>query len=251
MGTDAKIRRIKVVGPDGDVMVPMYSGNAFRGKLRRVAADDFLSRIGVDRRSGAAITDKLYFCLFSGGSLQKGVASSHIEVGQKRDLRKHVPFLSLFGTAFGSQMLAGKARIGFGVPIAKETVFMTGVDSSVSVWDIVDEVFYTRRDDLEDKDKGQDPHQMKYSVECLAPNTGLAHEMVLCHPNEIELACFGAVMRLFCEDPVLGGKSGIGHGRAKMDYAPGWPESGLYYDYLEAEKDSILGYVRGLEARLG
>lgn len=143
VGTDSKFRRIKIQTPEGEAMIPMYSGNAFRGRLRRLAASDFLERLGIGGQNESRISDKLYYCMFSGGALQKGSTSNYIDVGAKRDLRANIPFLSLFGTAFHNQMLAGKLSVGMGIPVAKETAAMTGVPANVSVWDLVDEVFYT------------------------------------------------------------------------------------------------------------
>lgn len=250
LGVDAKFRRLKVQTPEGEAMIPVYSGNAFRGRLRRLAAADFLEHLGIGGANGAKISDKLYYCMFSGGSLQKGSTSGYIDVGAKRDLRANIPFLSLFGTAFHNQMLAGKLSVGMGIPVARETAAITGISADASVWDLVDEVFYTRRDDLEDKQNRDEPQQMRYTVECLTPGAIMAHEFLLTHANEIETSCFGAIMRQFAEQPLLGGKGGIGHGRIKYQYDAEWPSELEYYEYLSKNMEAIYNYTRGLEARL-
>lgn len=251
LGTDTKFRRLKIQTPEGDAMIPVYSGNAFRGRLRRLAASDFLERLGIGGQNESRISDKLYYCMFSGGALQKGSTSNYIDIGAKRELRAHIPFLSLFGTAFHNQMLQGKLAVGMGIPVTRETATMTGIPSHTSVWDIVDEVFYTRRDDLEDKGKGEDPHQMRYTVECLTPGAVMAHEFILTHATDVETSCFGAIMRKFAEEPLLGGKSGIGHGRVSYQYDGEWPSDAPYYEWIRDESDNITKYVRELEARLG
>ena len=43
MGVDAKFRRMLFQASPGNVRVPVHSGNAFRGKTRRIAALDFLN----------------------------------------------------------------------------------------------------------------------------------------------------------------------------------------------------------------
>jgi hypothetical protein len=254
MGVDTKFRRIKYQIPEGDVPIPVYSGNAFRGKLRRIAALDFLSRIGIESGGDEKVSDKLYYTLFSGGSLQKGSTSTGIDVGLKRELRRMIPFLSVFGTAFVNQMLPGKLGVGIAVPIADETESVTGRPSDRSVWDLVEQVFYTRRDDLEDpqEKRGDDDtaQQMRYTIECLSTGTELVHEFLLHHPTDIDLACFGAVIRNFEEDPMLGGKSGVGHGKVRLAYEPAWPDPQPYYEYMDAHRDEIVAYVRGMEEKL-
>lgn len=249
LGVDTKFRRIRIRTPEGEAMIPVYSGNAFRGKLRRLAAADFLERLGIGA-AGGKISDKLYYCMFSGGSLQKGSTSSHIDVGAKRELRAHIPFLSLFGTAFHNQMLAGKLSVGMGIPVSRETAAITGISADESVWDIVSEVFYTRRDDLEDKENRDEPQQMRYTVECLTPGAVMAHEFMLTDANPIELSCFGAIMRRFSEQPLLGGKSGIGHGRIRYHYDSDWPSDSEYSEWVSTEADNITRYVRALETAL-
>ena len=133
VGADSKFRRIKIQTPEGEAMILMYSGNAFRGRLRRLAAADFVERLGIGGTNGSKISDKLYYCMFSGGALQKGSTSGYIDVGAKRDLRANIPFLSLFGTAFHNQMLAGRLSVGHGIPVARETAFMTGMPADASV----------------------------------------------------------------------------------------------------------------------
>lgn len=251
LGVDTKFRRIKIRTPEGDAMIPVYSGNAFRGRLRRLAAADFLERIGIGGTNGSKISDKLYYCMFSGGSLQKGSTSGYIDVGAKRELRANIPFLSIFGTAFHNQMLAGKLSVGMGIPVVRETAMLTGVPAGASVWDIVDEVFYTRRDDLEDKQNRDEPQQMRYTVECMTPGAIMAHEFLLTHADELETSCFGAIMRKFDEEPLLGGKGGIGHGRIRYQYDAEWPSDAAYTEWITAEAANITTYVRELEARLG
>lgn len=120
---------------------------------------------------------------------------------------------------------------------------------SKSCWDLVEEIFYTRRDDLEDRERSEkdQAQQMKYTVECLSAGSVLKHEFLLRHPTEIESACFGAVMLRFLEDGSLGGKSGIGHGKVALDYAPEWPVPTAYYEYLRGNRDEIRDYVRKVE----
>lgn len=242
LGVDTKFRRIKYYTEYGTEDLPVYSGNAFRGILRRIAARDFLEHLGIEK-----VSDKLYYCFFCGGALEKGSHQDKIAVGLKREMRENIPWLSLFGTAYSNQMLAGKLKVGQGIPLATETQGFTGIKIERSIWDLLCEVFYTRRDDLEDKGNPSEKEQMKYQIECLAPGAVLQHEFTLENPNEIEVSCFGAIIRKFLENPILGGKSGAGHGKVKLNYKPEWPEAGPYYDFLSQNKEKIVAYVKGME----
>lgn len=252
MGISTAFRRIKIQTSEHEELVPVYSGNAFRGKLRRIAALDFCERIGINQDN--RIGDKLYYTYFSGGALQKGSTSNGIDVGLKRELRRMVPFLSVFGTAFVNQMLPGKLSVGLGIPLCDELDEITNRPSIRRLDDLTENIFYTRRDDLEDpQDKRGDDdsaQQMKYTIECLSAGTELVHEFILRHPNEIELSCFGAVLRKFEADPFLGGKSGVGHGKVRLAYEPAWPDPEPYYEYMAVNRDEIVAYVRGMETKL-
>jgi hypothetical protein len=247
VGTDTKFRRTKLQTPSGPQLIPVYSGNAFRGKLRRIAALDFLERIGITLDGDNKISDRLYFTMFSGGSLQKGSSSGgKLDIGFKRELREHIPFLSLFGTAVSNQMIQGKLSVGIAVPVAVE---ICPNESDRSVWDLVEEIFYTRRDDLENPEtpNNDDPQQMKYSGECLSAGTTLKHEFLLNNANDVETSCFGAIMQRFLENPVLGGRSGIGHGKVKLDYKPKWPDGSIYDKHIKTHSEKIYSYMRDVE----
>ena len=70
------------------------------------------------------------------------------------------------------------------------------------------------------------------------------------HASDIELSCFGSILRAFEADPVLGGKSGTGHGKVQLQYEPGWPDAGPYYEFLETNREEIRNYVRNIRGVL-
>lgn len=241
-GVDRKLRRLKYMYEGEVEMVPTISGNQIRGILRRIAAADFLRVLGVEK-----ITDKFYYMLFSGGSLEKGSKQDYIEVGSKRELRDRIPFLSLLGCSFKNQIIEGKVKVGMGVPICRETVPYTGENSAISCWDLCDEIFYTRRDDLEDKaEKQEAAQQMKFTVEALCPGTRLKHFFQLLELSEVEESCFYAILKKFNESPFLGGLSSKGHGKVNLGYIIPPDAEKVYYEYLKENKDKILGYIYNL-----
>jgi len=251
LGTDTKFRRIQIIHDGKTIRIPVYSGNAFRGILRRLAARQFCELLEIKKES---MSDTLYYTWFTGGALQKGSAQNHIEVVRKRELRENIPFLSLFGSAVSNQIIAGKLHIGMGIPIAKETKEMTSVSSDLTIWEMLDEIFYTRRDDLEDpndeKKKTDAAHQMKYTIEVLIPGVVLKHAIVLNCGNKIEYSCLGYVMEAMFGQGVLGGKGGTGHGKVKFAYDPEFAASKEYIEYVKANKGKILDFVKKMESEI-
>lgn len=263
LSNHTKFRRLDVAQPDGTSLgVPCYSGNAFRGKLRRLIAADLVELLGTGTEPQMFPKD-VYYGLFAGGALEKGSTSRNIEVGWRVEARRLVPALSLLGTARKNQMLQGKLSVGMAWPIAKETVSATGIISDACIWEMVQDIQYTRRDDHEGyseaekqaaaqgsmfgeeekgdkKEKETGPQQMLYQIECLIPGTVLDHSFGIRDATDLELSCFGRMMRLFEEQPVLGSKSGSGHGRVKPEYEPEWPEDSLYLEHVAENKDGIL-----------
>lgn len=253
-GTDTKFRRMKISIKDEEgkkkfTEIPIYSGNAFRGILRRIAAKQFCDVLGIE-----GISEKLYYTFFVGGSLQKGSTQDYIDVGGTRELRKNIPFLSLFGTALGNKVVSGKMQIGVAVPIAKETELLTGERSDLSIWGFTDEIFYTRRDDLEDKKEEKDvkkqAQQMKYNVEVLSPGVRLHHTINLEGVTGIEKSCAGYFLSALKDRGILGGKSGVGHGKVLMEYEPSFCSGEEYLKFLNDNRDSLLDYVENLEKAL-
>ena len=136
MGTMQVMRTMKFQHNGESVDVPVYSGNGFRGTLRRIAMKDYLDRIGILEEG---ISAKLYYMLFTGGALTSG--SRYNEIGEKRRMRTMCPPLSLFGTAIGDQIPEGKMKVGILKPICKETQDFTGIESDKSFYDLLEDIF--------------------------------------------------------------------------------------------------------------
>lgn len=246
LGVDTKFRRISVITDNGKVeRIPVYSGNAFRGILRRIGAKHLCDTLGLKE-----ISDKLYYALFSGGGLQKGSSQNYIEVGKIREMRKKVPFLSIFGTAFQNQITQGKLKIGMLIPVSKETQQITEESSTTSVWELTEEIFYTRKDDKEDAEKKEQAHQMKYSIECIIPGTKFYQRIDIESEDPVEIGCLSNAMNILIEKGKLGGKSGVGHGEVSFLYSPKLPSPKPYIDFIEKEKEEIVEYIRMIENAL-
>jgi len=239
---------------DGEFMdIPVYSGNGFRGQFRRIAMRDYLERIGIAEEG---VSEKLYYALFTGGSLVGG--ARYVEVGERRRIKKLCPPLALLGTAIGDQILQGKMKAPIFLPICKETQDYTGIESDISFYDMLEEVFYTRKDDLksveynikeEEKEKKGDPVQMKYEMQCLSAGTELIGIMIIENVNEVEEAMINATLKKLKEVPFIGGKSAAGHGHVDMQYGELESEE-TYYKYLEDNKEEIRQWIREIEGVL-
>ena len=251
MGTMQIARTMKFKVGEEFIDIPVYTGNAFRGTLRRIAMKDFLDHIGITEEG---ISAKLYYLLFTGGALTSG--SRYEEIGKRREMRRLCPPLSLFGSAIGDQIPAGKLKMPIFIPICKETVDYTEIESNLSFYDMLEDNFYTRRDDLKsldfnltDEEKFKNPVQMKYDQQCLVAGTELTGNVVIENDSEIERDCLKAILDRFTEMPYIGGKSAAGHGEVKITYEfNGNADS--YYKYLEENKEEIRSWLRNLEGVL-
>jgi len=155
-GINAKLRREKVVQPDGLVEeVPIISGNSLRGILRDRGMLHMLRSLsyGVNDETGEVrgLSLPAFHFLFSGGALTK-VSGRGLDIDEARRWRELIPLVALFGGAMGNQIMPGKAKIGKAIPVCQETAhllpgrFVDAVDLE-SVWELCQEEAYTRRDD--------------------------------------------------------------------------------------------------------
>jgi CRISPR type IV-associated protein Csf2 len=257
-GINAKLRREKIIQPDGSVEeIPVISGNAIRGILRDRGMLHMLRVLGygVDEQTGRVngLSLPAFYFLFSGGSLTSK-AGEGIDIDEARLWREKIPLVSLFGGAMGNQIMQGSAKIGKAIPICKETAhiiperFVTGNEQSI--WDMLQEEAYTRRDDekneylraliapevrglLEDaarakREKRGTPEdiagetgrhqQMRYFVETFSAGTRFFWDVVLEDVSDLEFEAFCVTLAEFGRYPYLGGKSAVGHGKVSIRF---------------------------------
>ncbi|MGD9667319.1 MAG: RAMP superfamily CRISPR-associated protein [Synergistaceae bacterium] len=218
------------------VEIPVIHGNAIRGYLRRLIMQDFLENIEYQLDN-----PKLYHALFSGGLLEaKAKSTGQIDAKLKREIRAHIPPLSLLGTAIGNQMIQGKLKVDLAVPIVEETK-----EEGVSAYEIRSRDFGTRLDDLREyREEDEQATQMKYEFEVIVPGTRFFHEFILLDASEIERACFIRALNLWNQRPYLGGKSGAGYGKIQIEYDNWVPEDERpYLDYLGTEREELSAYL--------
>jgi len=256
-GIHSKLRREKIVQPDGSVEeVPVISGNSIRGILRDRGMLHMVQCLGygVDKETGEVqgLPLSAFYFLFSGGILtSKG--GRGLDIDGARRWRKLIPLVALFGGAMGNQIMPGKAKIGKAIPICQETAHLlperfigNGIES---IWELCQEESYTRRDDekseklrrliapgerklLEAKARDkrekrgtpddvrgkEQKQQMRYHVETLAAGTRLFWEVSLDDVTDLEFEAFCVTLAEFGRWPYIGGKSGVGHGKVSIHF---------------------------------
>jgi len=160
---------------------------------------------------------------------------------------RYVVPVRLFGVSYANQMVEGRVLVGFALPICRELVDFTGVDSDVSFYQLITRAFQTRRDELRvgGGGEGEDDEtvQMIVEYEVFAPGAQFFHELVLETEEEglaLDLSALYRAVRLWQEEPYIGGKSSAGFGRLKIEYL--WP-SGVseqkYLEHVEENRDEI------------
>lgn len=256
-GINSKLRREKIVQPDGSVEeVPVISGNSIRGILRDRGMLHMLRCLGYGENEDGGVRGlslAAFYFLFSGGALESTGARG-LDIDEARRWRDLIPLVALFGGAMGNQIMPGKARIGKAIPICHETAHVIParfVDGNLdSIWDMCQEEAYTRRDDEkseglraliapqvrqllearageERKKRGTredvveetgQKQQMRYYVETLAAGTRLFWEVALDDATPLEFDAFCVTMAEFSRFPYIGGKSGVGHGKVQIRF---------------------------------
>lgn len=250
-GMEQRLRTIEMtVRENGDLYhedIPVISGNSLRGQLRDLLAEDFLDRISTDEEP-VELGDSLSNAFWAGGSLERTAGPGKLNRRMLNGIREHIPPLSLLGTALSDQMLEGRLNMGMLTPIATETKSYTGRESEYSVFEFVDETFYTRMDDrVGGRQEGEDAQQMKYTVQILTPGTRFDHWMALEGASDIERACLGHAMDLFAASPHVGGQKAVGHGRVDFEYDDPLPDAQPYLDFVTDNREEIREFVEDLD----
>jgi len=255
-GISAKLRREKVVQPDGTVEeVPIISGNSLRGLLRDRGMLHMLRQLGygVDEATGEVrgLSLAAFYFLFSGGALTSTGARG-LDIDEARRWRNLIPLVSLFGGAMGNQIMPGKIKIGKAIPICRETAHILperfAQGELQSIWDMCQEEAYTRRDDekseklrqliapqvralleakaaTEREKRGTDEdvagktgqkQQMRYYVETISAGTQLFWDITMDDVADLEFEAFVVTLAEFGRIPYIGGKSGVGLGKVEI-----------------------------------
>lgn len=220
-GTLSLLRRERIIQVDGSsVEVPIISGNCFRGRLRRVGEELLRDVLGYEGLLpiGAA------HALRSGGALAK-TGGEPLSGSRLALLRLLVPQVGVFGTAGGGRIIDGCLQVGKLVPVVAETARITGVATTATCFDVVQLESYTRVDEADSHAcpaigasvPCADSRLMRFQVETFRAGTVFQTGLFLSRPTELEAAFFADVLAAFTARAVVGGRSGIGMGRLRLD----------------------------------
>ena len=208
------LRRFPVL-VDGEIThVPAVSGNALRGKLRRIVMRHFLECI--DFRRDEPTWDKAYGICANGGILTS--YDTTVDPERIAQVREALPPLSVFGAAMYSWFLPGRMSIGICWPVCDLTVKLGAVKAPgrdvPRMVDIEGEVQHSR---LPDRDRANpdDSKPMPHGVEVF--NTGVELQSDIIFENEttdVEKAVLGRAARTVS---TLGGMISSGLGRIETD----------------------------------
>lgn len=244
ISTTAYLVQEPILQPDGSIEeVFVYSGNAWRGQLRDLAAEYLLDRLG-----NPMLGTEAFHLLFSGGRIG-GTQSTNIE--HARRFRRALPILALFGGGIGSQILPGKMRVRNSYPVCEEAIPALPPDcrevaAGRSYRGMTFEKSFSRKDDAKDPrlearllagaaqqaslpggSEGGKParaerdgpaDQMRMTVELLAAGAVLANAIDLLDVTEVEAGCLVSALHRFARSPHIGGQAGKGHGLVELDY---------------------------------
>jgi hypothetical protein len=267
-GNATPFRRAKVFG---GAELPYYSANAIGGMMRDYLADHFTESLGFKPSRSAPVWDDWFFhLLYSGGIMQDGyipkeferiltgAASGTIRSDGVRQLRDMLPFFSMLG-GVGKHPIESYVSINDLRPNCIE--WGTG---DKSVFEMFDWRYLARRDDNENRTskaqkeegevaEGSENTSMLANTEVLRENVVLEGGFFLSnHISDIEKAAFCKGLELIQQMPFLGGKKNRSFGLCEIEYSINKKDLTLdskpYDDYLSANKEAIISYLKSIGA---
>jgi len=250
-GSETLLRRLNYIVDGKRVEIPVLSGNAIRGVLRRELMADMLMQLDYKLTN-----TKIYHMLFSGGMLETVDEKSTgvIDIELKRKIRRTIPPIAVLGSSLGNQIFEGKLKVNMALPICKELKDFLPEDIQIkpqtSVYEFLDWTFTTRRDELhEERKEDEQATQMMVNFEVFAPGTPFYHEFILNDATEVERAVLVRMLNLWQHKPYIGGKSAIGLGKLKLNYDYNREDEKPYMDFLNKNKDKMTALLKELEEK--
>lgn len=252
-GNATLFRRCQVLSTTGAVLeLPFYGGNAWRGMIRDLLADHFLSALGmIPRRDNPPVSLWFFHALYAGGALEEGGKSKIDDALGKNGVikadgiyqfRAMLPALSLLGCAIGNRVLPGRAYFGDLRPRCIQWGSGDVDAAAVMEW-----TFLTRREDHEAHNVGEH-HGMIANTETLKTGTWLDGGVDIdIHCSDLERAALGRGLMLLMASGRLGAENRRGLGRIRMEIG-NCPDTALYDQYLADHQGEIIDYLESIGA---
>ena len=219
-------RREKVLTPAGEVaMVPIISGNAWRGILRRTGETLLAEVLGYEGQ----LTPAAAHLLRNGGFLRKSTREMTPE--QERELKTLVPLIGLFGGAANARVMSGKLVVSKVVPVTADTLhLLPGPPPEgpipASVHTILGQESTSHSNDLPDTGPTVDGETadgfspIRLDTETLIAGTRLSGQIRLTHATDVEYGLLTDILENFATRGHLGGRTAAGHGRITATLTP-------------------------------
>lgn len=223
-----------------------YSGNAWRGQLRDLAAAYMLTAL-----QAVPLQLDVFHLLFAGGGIG---GEQSVDLAGARAYRRAIPLIALWGGGVVNQVLPGKLRVSNAYPVCREAIpvlLHTPEEQAarVSYRTMTFEKSFSRKDDAKDerlngflalpdpaprqaalpdgdappakagRKRGDAPAtQMRMTVELLAAGVQLETHIDALDVNEVELGCLVSALHGFARSPHIGGQANRGHGLVDLAY---------------------------------
>lgn len=219
-------RREKTLTPAGEVtMVPIISGNAWRGILRRTGETLLAEVLDYEGQ----LTPAAAHLLRNGGFLRKSTREMAPE--QERELKNLVPLIGLFGGAANARVMSGKLVVSKVVPVTADTLhLLPGPPPQgpvpASVHTILGQESTSHSNDLPaagasvDGETGEGFSPIRLDTETLIAGTRLSGQIRLTHASPVEYALLADILDQFAATGHLGGRTAAGHGRIHATLTP-------------------------------
>lgn len=235
VGNMLNFRRMPILHNGNTYDVPVISGNAIRGTIRRLLSREIVDTFDLKNAMGKSF-DKFYIAISNGGNLDKNMDVA-VDTQKLRNIRSNFPLLSVIGAALYKYMLPGMCNIGFAIPRCTE--LGTGV---IRLSDITSDVGLTRHIDKTEANP-EDAKPMPYTVETVISGTVFDVEISFApQATEVEQACINHGLKLL---HTIGGRAAAGFGMVQAD---GYGDDAKYLEWIENKKniDFLVAFAEGL-----
>lgn len=221
LGVVTYLRRERFLMPDGQVEeIPVVSGSAWRGVLRRTAADLWWKEVGEPK-----LTLAVAHAIWSGGALAKS-SGAPLTGSRLLRVREVCPPVGLFGAAGGGRIVDGCVQVGKLIPICEETrhILPSTYEEEVlpSIWDLTQIEYYTKvpsekRDRAIGAGDEDEYGPMRFGYETFIAGTRFYTWLGLTWATDAETSLFLDTLAEYSSRAYIGGLRRAGHGEMLLD----------------------------------
>lgn len=224
LGAVTYLRRERFLSEEGIIDIPIISGNAWRGLLRRTAADLWWEAVGRPK-----LTTAVMHAIWSGGALAKA-SGSPITGGRVQEVRHVCPVIALFGASGGGRILDGALQVGKMVPVCDATISIipqgfTEGRNVPSLWDITQIEYFSKipsvlehRDNVIDNLPEEPLPPARFGVETFIAGAHFSTWISGDWLTESEMSLLVEVLQRYGQDARVGGYQRMGMGKIRLEW---------------------------------